>query len=148
MLLVLKRNSEELALEAARHVANAVRRKPSIRLGLATGTTMLGMYRELVRYHREERLDFSAVATFNLDEYLGLSRSHTQSFHYFMRQNFFDHVNVSPANIHIPDGTITANYQQYCQSYEHAIRDAGGIEKHFQVAFEISPVAFAGHRDT
>jgi glucosamine-6-phosphate deaminase len=128
MLLVLKASPEEVGRETARVVANAVRRNPALRLGLATGTTMLGMYRELVRLHREEKLDFSRVITFNLDEYLGLASNHLQSFHHFMQQNFFAHVNVAPANIHIPDGGMKGNYQQYCASYENAIRDCGGID--------------------
>jgi len=128
MLLVLKPNSEELGREAARVVANAVRRNPALRLGLATGSTMLRMYQELVRLHREEKLDFSRVVTFNLDEYLGLPANHPQSFHHFMHQNFFAHVNVTPGNIHIPDGSIKGNYHEYCASYEQAIRDSGGID--------------------
>jgi glucosamine-6-phosphate deaminase len=128
MLLVLKSSPEEVGREAARVVANAVRRNPGARLGLATGSTMLGMYRELVRLHREEKLDFSRAVTFNLDEYLGLTSQHPQSFHYFMQQNFFAHVNTMPANIHIPDGGTKGNYQQYCASYENAIRDSGGID--------------------
>ena len=128
MLLVLKPNSEELGREAARVVANAVRRNPALRLGLATGSTMLAMYQELVRLHRRESLDFSKVVTFNLDEYLGLSSNHPQSFHHYMRENFFAHVNVDAGNIHIPDGAIKGNYQQYCASYEEAIRNVGGID--------------------
>src|ERR1700756_3954175 len=128
MLLVLKASPEEVGREAARVVANAVRRNPGARLGLATGSTMVGMYRELVRLHREEKLDFSRAVTFNLDEYLGLTSNHPQSFHYFMQQNFFAHLNVRPDNIHIPDGGIKGNYQQYCASYENAIRDSGGID--------------------
>jgi len=128
MLLVLKPNSEELGREAARVVANAVRRNPALRLGLATGSTMLAMYQELVRLHRRESLDFSKVVTFNLDEYLGLSSNHPQSFHHYMRENFFAHVSVDAGNIHIPDGAIKGNYQQYCASYEEVIRNAGGID--------------------
>jgi glucosamine-6-phosphate deaminase len=128
MLLVLKPGTEELGREAARIVANAVRRKPALRLGLATGSTPLEMYKELVRLHREESLDFSRVITFNLDEYLGLPPTHPESFHHFMQQNFFAHVNIPAANIHIPDGTITADYDRYCCSYEQSIRDAGGID--------------------
>jgi glucosamine-6-phosphate deaminase len=128
MLLVLKPNSEEVGRDAARLVANVVRRNPSLRLGLATGSTMLGMYRELVRLHKDERLDFSRVVTFNLDEYLGLSANHPQSFHHFMQQNFFAHVNVAPDNIHIPDGSIKGDYQHYCASYEDSIRLTGGID--------------------
>ena len=128
MLLVLKPNSAELGREAARMVANAVRRNPALRLGLATGSTMLAMYQELVRLHQRESLDFSKVITFNLDEYLGLSSNHPQSFHKFMHENFFAHVDVDPSNIHIPDGSIKGNYEQYCASYEEAIRNAGGID--------------------
>ena len=128
MLLVHKPNSAELGREAARMVANAVRRNPALRLGLATGSTMLAMYQELVRLHQRERLDFSKVITFNLDEYLGLSSNHPQSFHKFMQENFFAHVDVDPSNIHIPDGSIKGNYEQYCASYEEAIRNAGGID--------------------
>jgi glucosamine-6-phosphate deaminase len=128
MLLVLKPNEEDLGREAARIVANKVRGNPSLRLGLATGSTTLGMYKELVRLREQETLDFSRVVTFNLDEYLGLSANHAQSFHFFMHQNFFSHVNIDPANIHIPDGAIAGDYDQYCRSYEQAIRDSGGID--------------------
>ena len=128
MLLVIKPTDEDIASEAARIVANAVRRNPAIRLGLATGSTTIGMYKELARLHREERLDFSRVVTFNLDEYFGLSATHPQSFHYFMREHFFAHVNIPEKNIHIPDGAIKGDYDRYCASYEQAIRDAGGID--------------------
>jgi glucosamine-6-phosphate deaminase len=128
MLLILKPDKEQLGHEAARIVANAIRRNPSLRLGLATGSTTLTLYKELVRMHRDESLDFSGLVTFNLDEYLGLPANHNESFHHFMHENLFRHVNVKPENIHIPDGTITGNYDTYCGSYEQAIRDAGGID--------------------
>ncbi|MGB6884916.1 MAG: 6-phosphogluconolactonase, partial [Candidatus Acidiferrum sp.] len=102
MLVLLKAGYEELSREAARIVANAVKSDPGVTLGLATGSTTLWMYKELVRLHREQGLDFSKVVTFNLDEYLGLAADHPQSFHRFMRENFFDRVNADPANIHIP----------------------------------------------
>ncbi|MGB2641832.1 MAG: glucosamine-6-phosphate deaminase [Candidatus Acidiferrum sp.] len=128
MLVLLRPNYKELSNEAARIVAGAVRSNPFIKLGLATGSTTLGMYEELVRLHRTQGLDFSKVITFNLDEYLGLGADHPQSFHGFMHRNFFDHVNVNAASIHIPDGTVTKNYEEYCLSYEQAIREAGGID--------------------
>jgi glucosamine-6-phosphate deaminase len=109
-------------------VASAVRANPALRLGLATGATTIGMYKELVRLHRQEKLDFSRVITFNLDEYLGLSPDHPQSFRHFMQQHFFSQVNVPPRTIHIPDGSIKGDYQQYCDAYEKSIRDAGGID--------------------
>lgn len=128
MLVLIKPSYEELSREAARIVANAVTSNPRICLGLATGSTMLGMYEELVRAHKEDGVDYAKVVTFNLDEYLGLAASHPQSFHRFMRENFFDHVNVDASRIHIPDGTVRGSYEQYCTSYEKAIHDAGGIE--------------------
>jgi glucosamine-6-phosphate deaminase len=128
MLVLLNSNYEELSREAARIVAGAVRSKPKATLGLATGSTTVGMYKELVRLHQVEGLDFSRVVTFNLDEYLGLAPEHPQSFHCFMKENFFSHVNVAARNIHIPDGTIGRDYEEYCAAFERAIGDAGGID--------------------
>jgi glucosamine-6-phosphate deaminase len=128
MLVVLKSNYEELSREAARMVANSIRQNSEVRLGLATGSTTVGMYRELVRMYGEEGLDFSRVITFNLDEYLGISPEHPQSFHHFMREHFFSHVNINPRNIHIPDGTISGDYEKYCAGFEAEIQKAGGID--------------------
>src|SRR5882724_1815880 len=96
MLVVLKDTDREVGREAARIVASAVRSNPQIVLGLATGSTPLGMYEELIALHRSGSLDFSKATSFNLDEYLGLTRDDPQSFHYFMHSNFFSHVNFSP----------------------------------------------------
>ena len=128
MLVILKRDAGEISRQAAQLVASAVRKKPALTLGLATGGTMVAVYQELARLHKEGSLDFSRVVTFNLDEYLGLSATHPQSFHYFMQENLFAHINVNPRNIHIPDGTVRGDYDQYCASYEEAIRKAGGID--------------------
>jgi glucosamine-6-phosphate deaminase len=128
MLVILKRDDEEISRQAAQLVASAVRKKPALTLGLATGGTVVGVYKDLVRLHKQGSLDFSRVVTFNLDEYLGLSAAHPQSFHYFMQENLFAHVNIDPRNIHIPDGTIRGNYDEYCASYEESIRKAGGID--------------------
>jgi glucosamine-6-phosphate deaminase len=128
MLVILKKNYEEISSEAARMVAAAVRNNPAATLGLASGATMLGVYKELVRLHKEEALDFSHVVTFNLDEYLGLAADHLESFHYFMRENFFAHVNIRHKNTHIPDGKVSGNYEKYCAAYEESIRKSGGID--------------------
>jgi len=128
MLVILKRDDEEISRQAAQLIASAVRKKPALTLGLATGSTMVGVYKHLVSLHKQGSLDFSRVVTFNLDEYLGLSAAHPQSFHYFMQENLFAQVNVDLRNIHIPDGTIRGDYDQYCASYEEAIRKAGGID--------------------
>jgi len=125
MLVILQRGYDELSHEAARIVASAVRKKPSLIAGLATGHTLVGTYGELVRMHKQEGLDFSRVVTFNLDEYVGLSPNHPQSFHDFMRRNFFDHVNVDPANIHIPNVSLNDNHEEYCSCYEASVRRAG-----------------------
>jgi glucosamine-6-phosphate deaminase len=118
---------EQMSLAAAREVAKLLNTKPNVVLGLATGSTPLGMYRELVRMHREEGLDFSQVTTFNLDEYVGLPNKHPQSYHYFMNENFFRHINIPRQNIHIPSGT-TRNHLAFCQWYERRIEECGGID--------------------
>jgi glucosamine-6-phosphate deaminase len=127
MLVVLVPDPAALDREAARIVAHRVREKPAITLGLASGSSPLGMYRELIRLHREEGLDLSRVTTFNLDEYLGLAPSHPRSFHRFMREAFFDHVNVPASHIHVPDGTAS-DLDAYCAEYERRIVEAGGID--------------------
>lgn len=128
MLVLLRRDYDELSQEAARIVASAVRKKLRLTLGLAAGSTMVGMYRGLVQMHREEGLDFSKVIAFNLDEYIGLAPDHPQSFHYFMEKNFFAYVNFARENIHIPDGIVRGSYEDYCSAYEESILKAGGID--------------------
>ncbi|MEE9602475.1 MAG: glucosamine-6-phosphate deaminase [Thermoguttaceae bacterium] len=127
MEAVVCRSYEELSRKAAFAVANVLNTKPNAVLGMATGSTPLGLYQELVRMHEEESLDFSQVTTFNLDEYVGLPVTHDQSYHYFMHENFFKKVNIPNSNIHIPSGT-TSNYQAFCQWYEQRIKECGGID--------------------
>jgi glucosamine-6-phosphate deaminase len=128
MLVILKHDNEEVNEQAAQLIAGAIRKKPSLTLGLATGNTMVGLYQHLVRLHQTGLLDFSKVKTFNLDEYLGLPGSHPQSFQHFMHENFFRYVNVPPGNVHIPDGSTRGDYDAYCASYEQSIRASGGID--------------------
>jgi len=98
-------------------------------LGLATGHTPIGIYRELIRMHREEGLDLSHVVTFNLDEYWPMDRDAIQGYWRWMHENFFNHVNIPPENIHIPDGRVPAeDIDDCCAAYEQAIADAGGID--------------------
>jgi glucosamine-6-phosphate deaminase len=127
MEVIISANYNELSKAAARFVADVLNTKPDAVLGMATGSTPLGLYQELVRLHREENLDFSQVTTFNLDEYVGLPTTHPQSYHYFMHENFFNHVYIPPQNVYIPSGT-TKNYQAFCDWYEQRIREAGGID--------------------
>ncbi len=98
-------------------------------LGLATGSSPVGVYRELVRMHKEEGLSFKNVITFNLDEYFPIPKEHVQSYWYFMHEHLFNHVDIPRSNIHIPDGTIPEDeVYDFCQNYETAIREAGGID--------------------
>lgn len=127
MEIVIQPSPESASHIAAHIVANLVRSKPACVLGLATGSTPLRLYQELVRMHREDGLDFSQVTTFNLDEYVGLPAEHPQSYHAFMDEHLFRHVNISQERIHIPDG-MAADVPAECEAYEAAIRAAGGID--------------------
>ncbi len=127
MEIIIQPDAEAASLIVARHVARVVRDKPNAVLGLATGSTPLPMYRELIRLHREQGLNFSGVTTFNLDEYVGLPPEHPASYHAFMEEHFFSQVNVARDRIHIPDG-MTSHVPAFCQKYEDEIRAAGGID--------------------
>src|SRR5882757_2611737 len=127
MEIIIQPNADQASMIAARHVARLVRDKPDAVLGLATGSTPLMMYRELVRMHREQGLDFSEVTTFNLDEYVGLPAEHPASYHAFMWEHFFSQVNIARERIHIPDG-MTRHVPAFCQKYEDEIRAADGID--------------------
>ena len=126
-------SAAEAAAALAREVSDLIRQRqaegrPTV-LGLATGSTPVPFYRELIRLHREEKLSFRDVITFNLDEYHGLSREHRESYFRFMREQLFDHVDLKPENIHLPDGTVPMDKVfEHCQAYESAIDAAGGID--------------------
>src|SRR6267378_3080576 len=126
MEVVVQKTPAEMSAAAAREVANVLNAKPNAVLGMATGSTPLGLYQELVRLHKKGELDFSHVTTFNLDEYVGLPITHAQSYHRFMHENFFQHINIPPQNIHIPSATTT--YRAFCEWYEKRIVDCGGID--------------------
>lgn len=113
----------------ANEIAQLVHAKPNAVLGLPTGNTPVGVYRELARMHREEGVDLSRTVTFNLDEYVGLGADHPASFARAMRALLFDAVNVSNSHAHIPDGSVVAErLDDHCRAYERAIRAAGGID--------------------
>ncbi|HKW40042.1 MAG TPA: glucosamine-6-phosphate deaminase [Gemmatimonadales bacterium] len=127
MEVIIQKNYQQMSKVAAQIVVEVLNTKPNAVLGMATGSTPLGLYQELVRLHKEEQLDFSRVTTFNLDEYVGLPANHPQSYHYFMHEHFFRHVNIPAQNINIPSGT-TSNYPAFCQWYEKRIAECGGID--------------------
>ena len=128
MLILIAADYQQLSQWAARVVAKAIHSKPNLVLGLAAGSTPLETYREMVQLYKQGAVDFRDVITFNLDEYLGLPATHPQSYHHFMKSNLFDHVNVKPEHIHIPDGSVVGDLEAYCASYEGAIQDAGGLD--------------------
>ncbi len=127
MLLRITESYEAMSKEAAAIVADRIRRKPNLVLGLATGSTPLGLYQELIRMHNEEGLSFAKVTTFNLDEYVGLPRTHNQSYYYFMWENFFKHIDIDPRYIHVPDGMAT-DLEAHCEWYDNEIKKWGGID--------------------
>lgn len=127
MRVIVESSKDAVGRTGASFLADLIRRKPNCVLGLATGSTPLGMYAELIRMHRDEGLDFSRVVTFNLDEYVGLGPEHPQSYRTFMRTNLFDRLNIDPRNTHVPDG-MAQDLDRFCQQYEQAIRNAGGID--------------------
>ncbi len=127
MEIVIRPNSEDASELAARIVARTVREKPHAVLGLATGNTPLQLYRNLVRMHREDGLDFGGVTSFNLDEYVGVPPAHPSSFHSYMWAHLFSSLNIPRERINIPDG-MTNDIPAACRKYEQAIRSAGGID--------------------
>ncbi len=123
----------QMAYQVARRIATLIDSRNAVGegtvLGLPTGSTPIGVYENLIRMHRDEGLDFSRVVTFNLDEYYPMQPDGLQSYHRFMRENFFKHVNIPEANIHIPRGDLPpAEVEAYCIGYELAIERAGGLD--------------------
>lgn len=123
MEIIIQPTPEAATAIAARLIARLLKEKPDAVLGLATGSTPLPLYRALV----DMQLDWSQVRTFNLDEYLGLAPEHPQSYHHFMWENLFRHVNIRPENVHIPDG-LASDVPAFCADYEARIRAVGGID--------------------
>lgn len=125
--VVIEKTAAQAELRTAGILAELVRRNPRAVLGLATGSTPINVYRELIRQHREEGLDFSQITTFNLDEYVGLGPQHPQSFRYFMQARLFNDINIDPSRTHVPDGRAL-DFASHCRQFEQRIVDAGGID--------------------
>lgn len=116
-----------MSRKAANILSAQIILKPNSVLGLATGSTPIGMYKQLVIWYEKGDLDFAQIKTVNLDEYVGLEPTHEQSYRYFMQHNLFDHVNINPANTNVPDGLV-ADPQAECDWYNQTIRKLGGID--------------------
>lgn len=125
----LKTGSKAVAKQIADLIREKQKKKEKVVLGLATGSTPKTLYAELVKMHREEKLSFKNVITFNLDEYYPISNDALQSYHRFMRVNLFNHIDIDPKNTHIPNGGIKKeDIKEHCREYEKKIQDAGGID--------------------
>lgn len=127
MDVIIRPNYDEVCREAARMIIAEWRKKPDLVVGLATGSTSLGVYARLIQAYQDKEIDFAAVRSFNLDEYLGLGEDHPHSYASFMDQNFFRHVNFKRENIHRLRGK-PADIEAHCREYEAAIAAAGGID--------------------
>ncbi|MBM3249089.1 MAG: glucosamine-6-phosphate deaminase [Candidatus Omnitrophica bacterium] len=127
MKIIVVSNYDEMSKIAAEFIGKEIKSKRNSVLGLATGGTPLGTYTKLIQMHKKGELDFTSVKTFNLDEYLGLSPKDKNSYHFFMWDNLFKHININPANVQIPKGD-TDNPAKFCQWYEDRIKQAGGVD--------------------
>ena len=127
MKIISAKDYQALSRAAANIISAQVILKPSCVLGLATGSSPVGTYQQLIEWYKKGDLDFSQVRTVNLDEYVGLDKDHDQSYAYFMRTNLFDHINVDPANTNIPDG-MAPDEAEECARYDKVIHDLGGID--------------------
>ncbi len=137
-------NSAEGSICVAREIADLIKSRQAKNktcvLGLATGSSPIKVYEELVRMHREEGLSFTDVITFNLDEYYPMEKSSFHSYHYFMHQHLFDHIDIDPENINIPSGTVShEELHQYCVDYDLKIKEYGGLD------FQLLGIGRTGH---
>ncbi len=141
---VVFENDKDGSIVVAREIANLIKEKqkegkPAV-LGLATGSSPIKVYDELIRIHKEEGLSFENVITFNLDEYYPMEPDDPNSYHYFMNQYLFNHIDINRENIHIPDGTVPFDQiTEYCLDYERKIKEAGGLD------FQLLGIGRSGH---
>ena len=127
MRIYKAKDYEEMSRKPAGIVSAQIIMKPDCVLGLATGSTPVGLYKQLIEWYRNGDLDFSGVRTVNLDEYKGISRENDQSYYYFMHQNLFDHVNIPAGNTHLPDG-MEPDSEKECRRYEELIQSMGSVD--------------------
>ena len=127
MKIIRAKDYADMSRKAANIISAQVIMKPNCVLGLATGGTPVGAYQQLVEWYNKGDIDFSEVTTVNLDEYRGLPKDHPESYWSFMHRNLFDHVNIDPAHIHLPDGT-NPDADDACAQYNQIIHSVGGID--------------------
>ena len=127
MKIIYAKDYRDMSRKAANIISAQVIMKPNCVLGLATGGSPEGIYKQLIDWYHKGDIDFSEVTTINLDEYKGMARECEQSYWYFMHKHFFDHVNVNPENIYVPNG-MNDKVEEECAAYDRMIQSKGGID--------------------
>lgn len=127
MKLVVVKDYEEMSKVAAEVMGKVINEKPDAVLGLATGGTPIGMYKELINMNKAGKVDFNKVTTVNLDEYIGLAGTHEQSYRYFMNKNLFDHINIDKEKTYVPNG-LAENIEEEGKAYDKKIDELGGTD--------------------
>ena len=127
MKLIVVENYEEMSRFAAENIKDVIAKKPNAILGLATGSTPVGTYKELIRMNKNSEVNFSEIRTVNLDEYVGLSEKDTQSYRYFMNENLFNHINIKKENTFVPNG-LAKDIEEETKNYDRRIDELGGID--------------------
>ncbi|MBU3196877.1 glucosamine-6-phosphate deaminase [Clostridium algidicarnis] len=127
MKLIIEKDYEGISKRAAKEISKVINNKERSILGLATGSSPIGLYEELIKLNEEKKVDFSKVTTINLDEYIGISDNHPQSYRYFMNNILFNHINIDKNNTYVPNGNAE-DMKAECIGYDKNIRDLGGID--------------------
>lgn len=127
MKLIVEKDYDGISKKAADILVDEINKNPNINLGLATGSTPIGTYKELIERYKAKEVDFSNAKSFNLDEYVGLEGTHPNSYRYFMNENLFDHTNIDKTNTYVPDGKAK-DINSYTKEYDNLIEVMGGID--------------------
>ncbi|MFI3115914.1 MAG: glucosamine-6-phosphate deaminase [Clostridia bacterium] len=127
MKIILAKNYEDLSKKSAEIIVSQVKEKENSVLGLATGSTPIGMYKEIVKMHKNGQVSFGKVSTVNLDEYRGVDKENNQSYYYYMKEQIFKFIDINTKNTYIPNG-MNENSDQECENYEKIIENLGGID--------------------
>lgn len=127
MTIYKAKDYQDMSRKAANIISAQIIMKPDCVLGLATGSSPVGLYQQLIKWYEKGDLDFSKVTTINLDEYVGLSPTNTQSYRYFMNENLFNHVNIDKSRTFVPNG-LELDADKACSDYNHIIKQSGGID--------------------
>jgi glucosamine-6-phosphate deaminase len=146
MRTIIVKDPKQMGVRAAGLIVEEMRKHAVFVLGLVPGTTSIPLYKEFIRRHQEEGLDFSTFITFNLDEYVGLPYEHPENYHYFMQEMLFRHININPKLTHIPNGNVPyqtpddlKRIEEMCDEYERMIDDIGGLD------YQVLGIGVNGH---